>query len=397
MVISEATRVSISGGTSRLRKMLSEGGWTEEAWPMIPQRVSVSGSVLVRSFPILGIEKYLGMPDSENRIAWFSSLKLTNDSYSTNCFLRFDPNLTDDVVILGGKLAEGKELKRVMTIVNKFREMTGIQTKVLIISRHIPKVEVPATAKGLGLSASAGAAIAKALIEVGAPELRDNNRFLNVVARYLAGSATSSAAGGFSVWLSNDGIKSEDCYAVRVDDGSIDIKLVVVPIPKLITTDSAHDAATKSPLYESWAAGKVDNVAACIEAIRAGNVDAIGKMAEADSRMLHHLLSDGGFYNWNGITLDLLSYVDRILRQEFNMTAYCTMDTGPSVVVITTSKDVDEVQRLVRVYLGTQGHNHPVYTADLAGSPEVLDMSQRDELLVTSSVQEILEGKEITL
>ena len=368
-------------------------GWIEEEWPEIPQKGEVSGEAYVKAHPILGIEKYLGMYDKSERLAWFPSLKFTNDSFTTKTWIKFDPSLSEDVIIFGDKPAEGKELKRYLKIIDKFREWTGCKTKCAVVSKHIPKV--PAKAKGLGLSASAGGAAAKAIIEAALPELRENKRFLNVLSRYLSGSSTSSSAGGFSVWFSHYGIDPKDSFAIRIDEKS-DVKLVVVPIPKSIKTMNAHDAAQKSELYKYWALNKPKNVLKLMEAIKAEDVHAIGKAAELDSLNLFHLLVSGdGFFNWNDITLAVLMKVVQ-LRKEEGLCAYCSMDTGPSVAIVTNSSDAEKVKNEIEAFLKEKGEEYPVYIAEEADAPQALDLEQKGELL-TEGVVSLLKEKGVEI
>ncbi|NIO22710.1 MAG: hypothetical protein GTN38_01630 [Candidatus Aenigmarchaeota archaeon] len=392
----EDTRKVIEEGNKKVKEWVEKNlDWKAEDWPKIPKKEEVKAEVLVESNPILGIEKYLGMHDKDQRIAHFPSLKLTNDSFRTKLYLKFDPSLKEDIIIFGDKFAEGKDLKRFMKIVNFFRELVGIKTKVLIISIHIPKVELPAKAKGLGLSASAGGAAAKALIEAALPEFSNNNRFLNVVARYLSGSATSSAAGGFSVWFSHRGIDSKDCYAVRIDK-DVDAKLVVVPIPKAIKTEDAHGSAEKSPWYEHWARNKPENVTKLMEKIKEKDIDSIGKIAELDSLNLFHLLVSGGeFFNWDPFTLDVLRKVV-LLRMEKGLKAYCSMDTGPSVAIVTDSKSAEKVKEEIEKFVKESGRDYPIYIADIAGPPRKLDLSEKDEIL-TPQVKELLRQKGVKI
>ncbi|NOX71930.1 MAG: hypothetical protein GXO64_04520 [Candidatus Micrarchaeota archaeon] len=380
----------IENGDKEVMQWVRENvGWIEEEWPKIPQKEEVSGEAYVKAHPILGIEKYLGMCDKSERLAWFPSLKFTNDSFTTKTWIKFDPSLSEDVIIFGDELAGDKDRKRYLKIIDKFREWTGCKTKCVVVSKHIPKI--PAKAKGLGLSAASGGAAAKAIIEAALPELNGNKRFLNVLSRYLSGSSTSSSAGGFSVWFSHYGIDSKDSFAIRLDEKN-DVKLVVVPIPKSIHTANAHDAAQKSELYKYWATNKPKNVLKLMEAIKKNDVHAIGMIAELDSLNLFHLLVSGdGFFNWNDITLAVLTKVIE-LRKEHGLCAYCSMDTGPSVAIITNSADAENVKSEIEAFLKEKGEEYPVYIADEAGAPEVLPLEQKKELL-TDEVLAILKEK----
>ncbi len=346
----------------------------KENWPEIERKEQVNGYAFVRSYPILGIEKYLGMWDSDRRLPYFPSLKLTNDSYSTYMYAEFNETFDKDEIIFGGKPAEGKELKRFMKIVNKFREITGIRTHVKIISKHVPKIG-NIRGKGLGLSASASGAAASALLAAaGYVDLYNNNRFLSYLARYLSGSGTSSAAGGFSVWFGYEGIDEIDSYGVKIDDGNW-VDLVIVPIPlEGFKTSSAHKAAVASPFYYEWAVKKPEWVLDLMEGIVNHDIDVVGKHAEKDAYWLTMLMSTGGNYvNYMPTTIDVIREVVRIRREE-GINAYYTMDTGPSVVVI-TEKGKGE---LILEMLKSKFKDLTIYISKSAGCPEIL--SNKDDI-----------------
>ena len=363
-------------------------GWVferfkKEEWPSWEKKEEVEGEVVVRAHPILGIEKYLGMWDGSRRLAYFPSLKLTNDSYATYMYARFDASLKEDVVVFGDKVAEGKELKRFMKIIGKFRELTGVKTPVKIISKHVPKIG-KVRGKGLGLSASAsGAAASALLLAAGYRELYENNRFLSVLARYLSGSGTSSAAGGFSVWFSYEGIKDEDSYAVCVSKGDW-LDLVVVPIPyEGFKTESAHKAAVASPYYKEWAELKGEWVYDLLDAIEKKDVERVGKHAEKDAYWLSMLMATGGDYiNWMPQTTGVAREVVNI-RREHGIKAYYTMDTGPSVAVIVEKGKGKEVMEMLKEKFG----DLTIYGAEARGKPVELKGEEREKALEILNVE----------
>ena len=359
-------------------KMVKRGNAAIEKWvfsrfpkedlPAVEKRASANGEAYVVSWPILGIEKYLGMWDKDNRLPFFPSLKLTNDSYSTYMYARFDPSLPEDRIIFDGKPAEGKELKRFSKIIGKFRDITGVQTHVEIISKHIPKVE-SVRGKGLGLSASASGAAATALLAAaGYENLTNNNRFLSILARSLSGSGTSSAAGGFSVWFGFEGIKQEDSYAVSIDDGKW-LDLVVIPIPyEGFKTESGHEAAMSSPYYKMWAESKAENMLDVMDAIEKKDITRVGLHIEKDAYMLSMLMLTGG--NYLNLMPQSLAIIKKVaeMRREQGVKAYCTADTGPSIVILTPRGEGKKVMDSLK-------QSFPeltIYLAESAGRPKVL-------------------------
>lgn len=345
-------------------------GWGEEPLPRLKPLGKISGRAASRAWSILGLEKYLGMVDSRLRIAFFPSLTLTNDSTTTNALVEFDPSLADDLIVIGGKKAEGRPRERVIETVDAFRARFGITSRVRAATENIFKGG--GSGKGLGTSAAAGAALARALVGAALPEHVANKRLLALTARILAGSATRSAAGGFALWPSHAGYlaRPDDSYGIRVDDGKTDLRLVVVPIPQSTRTEDAHAAAVRSPHYVAWARRKASEVPALLNAVLARDVEAIGRHAEEDSVWLNRILtSGGGFDNWEKDTRAVFELVRGLRRR--GLLAYSSIDTGPSVAVITTSRDAEAVRGHLLSAL-PQERASSVFLADVAGPPEKL-------------------------
>lgn len=389
----DETTELVRGNAQVLEWLQKELKFEEEPWPETI-RIEEEGQALAKAYPILGVEKYLGMWDSQQKLAYFPSLKLTHDSVITQSFAKFDKSLKEDVIIIGDKAAEGKELKRIQNIVGVFRRLTGAKTPLLFISKHFPKT--PTKGKGLGMSAAAGAATAKALIEAIAPQVKDNNRFLNVVSRHLSGSSTSSAAGHYSVWLSCPTIKSQDSYAVRVRE-KVSQRLVIVPIPASLKTSEGHEAAVQSPLYKYWALNKANNVIDVMEAIKQDDLAKIGRHFELDGLNLFHLMVSGGnMFNWEKDTLAVMRKVVQ-MRTEEKIECYYTSDTGPSVAILTRSQDAELVKDRINEFTQKElGKVFDTFIAEPAGRPERL--KEKDlSILLTDSVQQILTSKQIEI
>jgi len=380
-------------GNDRCRHWLESNGWKEEPWPQIPKREHVEAEALVEAFSIMGLEKYLGNADKAKRIAYFPQIKMTHDSAKTIAYVKFSKDFKEDICVVKGKIADMKELKGMDKFVEKLREWTGLKTHFVLVSETIERVK--ADGKGLGTSAAAAGAIGTAFTQAVFPDLIKNKRFLSTFARYFSGSGTSSTTGGFSIWLSHKGIDETESYGVRIDKG-VDIRVVTVPIPSRIKTEEAHGAAEASELYRPWALGKAEKCLKLMEAVKNNDVKKIGEMAELDSIKLFHLFVSGGqMFNWEPETLSVFRKVT-LLRKEKGLTAYACMDTGPSVAIITTKKEAEQVKKEIEAYLQEIGCKWPVYYTDMAGEPNILPLSQKG-LVVTDTVKKFLKEKGIEL
>ena len=379
-------------GNEKCRQWMKNNGWKEEPWPEIPKIQETESEGLAEAFSIMGLEKYLGNADKPKRIAYFPQIKLTHDSAKTVAYVKFSKKLTEDFCIVKGKVEPTKSLKGMDKFVEKLREWTGLKTHFVLVSDTIEKVK--ADGKGLGTSAAAAGAIAAAFTQALFPNLIHNKRFMSTFARYFSGSGTSSTAGGFSIWLSYKGIDEKESYGVRLDKGNVDIRIVTVPIPSRIKTEEAHEAAEASELYRPWALGKSEKCLKLMEAIKNNDVKTIGQMAELDSINLFHLFVSGGqMFNWEPETLSVFRKLT-LLRKEKGLIAYACMDTGPSVAIITTKKESEQVKQEVEKHLAEIGCKWPVYYAEMAGSPNLLPLSQKG-IVVTEPVKQILKERGI--
>lgn len=378
--------------TEEITERLRQKGWQGWSKPKIAPRGKISGEAMVEASSILGIEKYLGMVDSKERIAYFPSVKLTNDSTVTRSYLRFFPNLEEDIVFIAGKKADGREKERVINVVNRFREVTGIVSGAFVVSENFFKGGT--IGKGLGTSAAAGAALAAALVQSATPELIGDEGFVQSIARIMAGSAPQSIAGGFSVWLSNPSFRKNpyESFSIRVDDGKIPVKLVVVPIEKSTKTEEAHEAAVKSPYYLDWCRKKVKAVPDLIEAVIEKSLPRIGEHAEDDSIWLNRIItSGGGINNWEPDTETIRQKIVD-LRKKNGLVAYYSMDTGPSVAVLTSSQDTEAVRIELENALNGK-YRGRVFVADLTGGPRVLPLEKRDELFSREIWEELEQAR----
>ena len=90
-------------------------------------------------------------------------------------------------------------------------------------------------------------------------------------------------------------------------------------------------------------------------------------LADPDKRSKYdrfgHAGLEGAFgadgFNWNDFTLAVLTKVVQ-LRKELGLTAYCSMDTGPSVAIITTGKEAEAVKKEIGALVKDSGKDYPV-------------------------------------
>jgi diphosphomevalonate decarboxylase len=333
------------------------------AWPAYPTRlasVAPAGVAAARAYPMQGILKYHGMSDWDWRIAFLPSVSVCNDAGSTLTRVAFDPSLTHDTLVIGGRRASGRELARVVRSLDVLRAIAGVTTHAHVVSHNV--VRASRVGKGLGTSASASAALALAAIAaLFGPAAAANARFVSSIARLLAGSGCRSAAGGVSLWLSYPGIAHEDSFAVRLDPpGALDaLRLVTVPIDSAVAlqTEEAHRDAPHSSLFRAWMRSRADEVLACLAAARAGDWRTLGRWAEIDSIRLHGITMSGGdahkLFGWEPVNITLFRLCNQ-LRAEGHA-VYCSTDTGPTAVFLCDAAGAEALtQRIAALDAGLE-------------------------------------------
>lgn len=336
------------------------------SWQSIPSDLFATnskGSAFAIAYPIQGLLKYHGMVDKFNKIAFFPSISVNNDSGVTISFLHLDSQLQSDQFILNEEklLSSSSKYQRIKAMLDVLRELTGINRRCLLVSKNIdPTTNQILTGKGLGTSASAGAALATAFMEIvykDQPNLRKNIQLKSYFSRFLAGSATRSAVGGIGLWLSHPTISSEDCYALRLDRSKDqkfiqEIKLITIPIPSTVTTNQIHDYAPKSPFFEAWLKERRNMLEKFLRYFWNHNFEKLGELIEHDTLALHGVSLTGKVQSpdilWEPDTIKIMKLVQNLRTN--GISAYFSIDTGPSVVILAlkreTSKIIQNLQKL---------------------------------------------------
>jgi len=327
--------------------------------PSLPKNLKAikdEGEAFTIAYPIQGLLKYHGLANKEHRTANFPSISLNNNAFFTVTYVKFSKNYQKDRFILNGIEIDSNDQKfhRVSHQLDFIRKYSKINTKAVIISRNIiKKNNQTVLGKGIGTSASAGAAIALAAISI----LYDNevnytsNLSLRALfSRYLAGSAIRSCVGGIGLWISYPNMEPKESFGIRLDTKEIqtfidDIDLITISLKSKIQTDKAHEIAPLSPFYESWMKSRKNQIIKFYNALIDENFQIIGEMTEFDTLQLHAITMTGSPDNnlilWTPETISIM-HLTRDLRNH-GIPVYFSIDTGPSVVLLTRTKYAKEI------------------------------------------------------
>ena len=293
--------------------------------------------------PIQGLIKYHGLKNEELRIPYHDSISVATAptiSHTTIEFGRFKK----DTASVDGRNLRGRELDRVLSVVDEVRRRSGVRMKFKMVSKN----NFPSNV-GLGASASGFAALAVSACR--ATGLKLSLEKISTIARRGAGSASRSVTGAFSRW--NAGHADEESYSHQIASEDLQMGIVVALIPAFKYTESAHKAVLGSPFFHSRLAYVHGALAEMENAIRKRDIARIGILAERDSLILHGITMTGldEMILWRPETVKVILEV-RKMRSE-GLPAYFSIDTGATVYVNTKPKNVREVERRIR-HLGIE-------------------------------------------
>ena len=342
-------------GHAAILEALQAGGLAAPPYPQQLPAGNPQGTAAARAFAMQGVLKYHGLADWDWRTAYLPSISLNNDAAQTLTWVQFDPGLAADEVTIGGVPASGREYERVVRCLQFVREQARIGSAARVLTRNqLNSSAADGSAKGLGTSASGSAALAMAALAAAfGPQLGAHPRLLSCSARLLAGSGCRSAAGGLALWLSYPGIPHEDSYAVRLDQQAElrDVRLLTVPLPSRagLHTEAAHKDAPHSSFFGAWLQSRTAEVLQCIAAAQRGDWQCLGEWAELDSMRLHGVTMSGSRTNkifaWEPENITLFRMCNTL--RSAGTPVYCSTDTGPTAVFITSAPHADTVVQAI--------------------------------------------------
>jgi phosphomevalonate decarboxylase len=285
--------------------------------------------------PIQGLVKYHGLRDSRRRIPFHDSVSVCVEALRTTTTVEALRGLRRSEVSVNGRVPDSREGERVGAVLGRLGELAGFSGGFRVVSENSL-----VAGKGLGFSASGFAALGLAASR--ALDCEVDAVSLSEVVRLGAGSSTRSLAGGFAIWYADKGGRS---FAERLRaPADMDFRMVIVPVRSDVKTDEAHAEVLSSCLFRA----RLRNVGGLVEAmkraVREGDTAAVGRLAEEDTLNLHAITMTGKsrMVLWEPDTVRVMKEVVR-LREEEGVSAWYSMDTGPSVFVNTFKRNADRI------------------------------------------------------
>lgn len=293
-----------------------------------------------RAHTNIALIKYWGKADADSFIPTTSSLSLTLNALYTDTRVTFSSDFETDSFVLNGEEKTANHVAKISRFLDLFRKEASIDLKARVESiNHVP------TAAGLASSSSAFSALAAACRQaLQLDHITDQE--LSTFARQGSGSATRSIFCGFVEW--QKGTKSENSMAVKIDDATWDIGMVIMTIntkEKRVSSRKgmAHTLKT-SPFYPEWVRQNKIDLARIKEAIEAQNFTLLGEIAEANAMRMHAttMAADPSFTYFEPATIKAIQAVQDLRAS--GVLAYYTIDAGPNVKVLCRASQMNQVE-----------------------------------------------------
>ncbi len=288
----------------------------------------------------IALVKYWGKRSVEKNLPAVGSVSLTLDALKTITSVAFDEELHSDVFILNDDVVTGKQADKISAFAD------------LMVGTERPKIRVESdnnfpTGAGLASSASAFAALAKAMNE--ACSLGLDDKMLSIFARQGSGSAARSIFGGFAEMNLGDDDSGNGDYAHQLHDENYwDIRLLAAVVstgPKEIgSTEGMNRTAETSPFYNAWVQSSPNDIKEMKAALAHKDFEKLGTLAEHSAMKMHGLAlsANPSILYWQAASLESIQRVWGLRKQ--GLPAYITMDAGPQVKVITLPQYANEVK-----------------------------------------------------
>lgn len=302
-----------------------------------------------QALPNIAFIKYWGNRDERLRLPANSSISMNLGGLTSTTRVSFEPALAADQLTLNGRRVEGAGLQRAADLLDRVRRLAGLDWYANVSSEN----NFP-TGAGIASSASGFAALAVAAARAAGLDL--DEAALSRLARTASGSACRSVPGGFVEWQAcGDDDCSFACSIAPADHWDlVDCIAVVSMAHKPTLSQDGHARAATSPLQAARVASAEERVAICRNAILERDFDALARVMELDSNLMHAVImtSTPPILYWQPATLAVMQAVTA--WRETGLPAAYTIDAGPNVHVICPASYADQVTARLEQLPGVQ-------------------------------------------
>lgn len=295
------------------------------------------GKASAIAYPIQGLIKYHGLRDERLRLPFHDSISVCTAPIHTHTTVGFGHDR--DTAQIDGKEVSERDMERIHDVIDPMRSEAGVSSGMRMVSKSDFQSNI-----GLGASASGFAALSVAAAKALGLEMS-----LEEISRYArrgAGSASRAVTGGFSRWYAGSGDEDSISKAIPFPD-DLDMAILVALVPAHKFTDAAHKDVVTSPFFKA----RLEYVPTVLErmerAIKEGDVEEIGRLAEADTLLLHGITMTGAdqMILWRPDTVKVILEVQSMRRDGIH--AYFSIDTGATAYINTTKANLPAVRKRI--------------------------------------------------
>ena len=260
----------------------------------------------------------------------------------THTTIDFSDAYEEDIAFLEGEILTGRDMERILRVVNPLRECANVDYMFKMMSRN----DFP-TRAGLASSASGFAALAIAAVD--ALGIDFSKEEISTYARLGSGSAARSVHGGFVYW--SRGVSHETSLAEQIcGPDEFDMCTVIAIVhqgKKDVTSDVGHESAYSSPFNEVRIRKSQEQAKDIKKAILDDDFSGVGRIAEENCKYMHVVMmtSNPPLFYWHPDTLRLIKSVQKIRKE--GPECYFTVDAGPNVHCLCRREDTYELQKVL--------------------------------------------------
>ncbi len=309
------------------------------------------GRATAVAHPNIAFIKYWGNADDTLRLPANPSLSMNLGGLATTTSVTFDPDLTEDVVVIDGVERQGAGRERVVRQLDEVRALASaaeLGFGALPIRARVESSSNFPVGAGIASSASAFAALTTAA--AAALDLKLSEAELSALARLGSGSACRSIPAGFVEWRLGE--RHEDSYAVSIAPPEHwelrDVVAVVSTGHKETGSSDGHRLAPTSFLHAARVRSVPERLADCKAALLARDIEALGREIEVDAVAMHAVMmtSRPQLHYWLPGTVAVIQQVLALRRE--GVPVYFTIDAGPNVHCLCPNEDSAKVADRLR-------------------------------------------------
>ncbi|MCB0273898.1 MAG: diphosphomevalonate decarboxylase [Calditrichaeota bacterium] len=280
----------------------------------------------------IALIKYWGKRDEVLNLPAVGSISMALSALFTTTTVEFREELTGDELVLNGKNAPEKQLRRTTAFLDLFRTLAGNSTFARIVSEN----NFPT---GAGLASSASGFAALTLAACAAANLDPTFTQMSEYARMGSGSAARSIFGGFVEMRHGRRADGMDAVAEPMypqDYWPLEMLICVTEEGEKEIGSTAGMNLTRdtSAYYSAWIRTGEADLAAMREALSKKDFQLVGELAEYSCLKMHALAmsANPGILYWNGTSVEIMQAIRKLRKAGHPV--YFTIDAGPQIKLL---------------------------------------------------------------